>query len=612
MHERMNLRRNGLQPFGPGCRAGIRRLALTLAALAVVACGSEPLRVDSVDLVVAGGLEVEGRRLAARESYCADETWVAVTLMPGVKVTADIELQNRPALELGGVVTCREPETVFEGGKLHVEVDLDGSTKELDAIPVAMSRGWWQKRLDVSEWAGKRVTLGLEARLPEGCALLLREATVDQLVRSKATPEKPPMQILLISVDTLRSDAAGSVFGGDLETPHLEKLAAVAEVWTSHYAAANWTKPSHASMLTGYDPATHRAQLHDQAMDPAIPTLADRFRVAGYSTSALVFDCGWLSPRWGFAKGFDSYQVNRWRAGRQARAAANWVLEHRDRPFFYFLHTFEPHSDLFVLPYEAPGINQRTIAEKFGVEGFGCRQGLCSSAFLQGLVLEKVPLEPQDAEILRHTYRAGARYLDEALGRLFRALRRSGMWDQMLVVVTSDHGEEFLEHGSLSHTTLYDEITRVPLMIKWPGGDRGGVVNRAPCSAVDLVPTLLEFAGLPIDDLPGIPLHRRDEHAPVFVGTLDRAVVVDGYKAIFEYDGGGARLFHLTEDANEIFDLSATDPDRLRSLEELLHARKKEALALHRKIGSASDGGTVELSPLERERLEAFGYIVDE
>jgi len=532
--------------------------------------------------------------------------------MPGVKVTADIELQNRPALELGGVVTCREPETVFEGGKLHVEVDLDGSTKELDAIPVAMSRGWWQKRLDVSEWAGKRVTLGLEARLPEGCALLLREATVNQLVRSKATPEKPPMQILLISVDTLRSDAAGSVFGGDLETPHLEKLAAVAEVWTSHYAAANWTKPSHASMLTGYDPATHRAQLHDQAMDPAIPTLADRFRVAGYSTSALVFDCGWLSPRWGFAKGFDSYQVNRWRAGRQARAAANWVLEHRDRPFFYFLHTFEPHSDLFVLPYEAPGINQRTIAEKFGVEGFGCRQGLCSSAFLQGLVLEKVPLEPQDAEILRHTYRAGARYLDEALGRLFRALRRSGMWDQMLVVVTSDHGEEFLEHGSLSHTTLYDEITRVPLMIKWPGGDRGGVVNRAPCSAVDLVPTLLEFAGLPIDDLPGIPLHRRDEHAPVFVGTLDRAVVVDGYKAIFEYDGGGARLFHLTEDANEIFDLSATDPDRLRSLEELLHAHKKEALALHRKIGSASDGGTVELSPLERERLKAFGYLVDE
>jgi hypothetical protein len=593
-------------------RVEISYFMLTLAVLGAAACGGDGVLIESVDLVAEGMLEVDGDRLAAQESFFAEETWVAVPVMSGVHVTAEIDLHREPILDLAGAVTCRDSEPAVEDGNLLVEIGLENSPQLHQSIPVDPSLGWWRQRVDLTELAGTRVTLGLEVRLPEGCALLLREATVHQVVRSKPQAKKPPMQVLLVSADTLRSDAAGSVYGGDLDTPHLDQLAAEAEVWTAHYAAANWTKPSHASMLTGYDPATHRAQLHDQAMDPAIPTLADRFRVAGFSTSAQVFDCGWLSPRWGFAKGFDSYQVNRWRVGRQAGAAANWVLDHRDEPFFFFLHSFEPHSDLFVLPYEAPGINQRTIAENYGVKGFGCRQGLCSSEFLQGLVGGEVPLEPEDVEILRDTYDAGVRYLDESLGRLFNALRRSGVWDQMLVVVTSDHGEEFLEHGSLSHTTLYDEVVRVPLLIKWPGGDRGGVVNRAPCSAVDLAPTLLEFAGLSRADLPGIPLDQHDEPTPVYVGTLDKAVVVDGYKAIFNFASGSARLFHLADDSGELVNLAASDPDRLRALEELVRARKEEALALYRKIGSGLESEEVVLSPRERERLEAFGYTIHE
>ncbi|MCW8984426.1 MAG: sulfatase [Thermoanaerobaculales bacterium] len=608
----MDSPRKRLLSHSPVCRGEVGKLVLTLAMLGAAACGSESVLVESLDLVAEGRLEADGKLLAAHESFFADETWVSVTMWPGVHVTAEVDLHREPVLELAGAMTCRDSVPVPRDGTLDVELGLESAPQLGQSIPVDPSLGWWQDRVDLAPLAGKRVTIGLEARLPEGCALLLREATVRQLVRAEEPAKKPPMQVLLVSVDTLRNDAAGRVFGGDLETPNLDQLTAEAEVWTAHYAAANWTKPSHASMLTGYDPATHRAQLRDQAMDPAIPTLADRFRVAGFSTSAMVFDCGWLSPRWGFAKGFDSYQVNRWRTGRQARAAANWVLEHREKPFFFFLHTFEPHSDLFVLPYEAPGVNQRTIAEKFGVQGFGCRQGLCSSEFLQGLVRGEVPLEAEDVGILRDTYDDGVRYLDASLGSLFDALRTSGVWDQMLVVVTSDHGEEFSEHGSLSHTTLYDEIVRVPLLIKWPGSDHGGVVNRAPCSAVDLAPTLLEFAGLPTVDLPGSSLHRRDEHEPVFIGTLDRAVVVDGYKAIFDDAAGTARLFHLVSDAGEKLDLAASDPDRLRPLEELVRARKEQALALHRKIGSGAEGGEVVMSPAERERLEAFGYLKKE
>jgi hypothetical protein len=591
-----------------------RTCLLTLAVLGAAACGSETVIVQSVDLIAGGGLEVDGRRLAADERFFADETWVAVRVEAGAHVTAGIELHRQPNLELAGAVTCDSSVPAPGEGLLEVTVGLQDRSPVRRTIPVDSSLGWWQQRVDLAELSGEQVTLDLEARLPEGCALLLRDATVHHLVRSKKPPQKlpqkPPIQVLLISVDTLREDSAGSVFGGDLETPNLERLAAEAEVWTGHYAAASWTKPSHASMLTGYYPSTHRAQLLNQAMDPAIPTLAERLRVAGFSTAALVFDCGWLSPRWGFAKGFDSYQVSRWRADRQARAAANWVLKRRGESFFFFLHTFEPHADRHVLPYEAPGINQRVIAEVFGVDGFGCRKGLCSSRFLQGLLRGKFPFEPQDVEILRHTYGSGVQYLDESLGMLFDTLRRSGMWDQMLIVVTSDHGEEFMEHGGLGHKTLFDEIVRVPLFIKWPDGDRGGVENRMPCSAVDLAPTLLEFAGLPTGDLPGTHLHLRDEEAPVFAGVLDRAVVADGYKAIFGYPEKPPLLFHLTDDPGELTNLAASEADRLRTLVDLLRAQNEEALALHQRIGSGSESGEVVLSPVERERLEAFGYLV--
>jgi arylsulfatase A-like enzyme len=226
------------------------------------------------------------------------------------------------------------------------------------------------------------------------------------------------------------------------------------------------------------------------------------------------------------------------------------------------------------------------------------------------LVRGKFPFEPQDVEILRHTYGSGVQYLDESLGTLFDTLRRSGMWDQMLIVVTSDHGEEFIEHGGLGHKTLYDEILRVPLLIKWPDGDRAGVENRMPCSAVDLAPTLLEFAGLPAGDLPGTPLHRRGKKVPVFAGTLDRAVVADGYKAIFGYPEIPPLLFHLTDDPGELTNLAVSEADRLRTLEEIMRTQNEEALALYRRIGSGSESGEVVLSRLERERLEAFGYVV--
>jgi arylsulfatase A-like enzyme len=527
---------------------------------------------------------------------------------PGSRATATTRLHEEPILELGGALKCGASGETESRGTLSVEVWREGGARITSIVELSTASGWWRRVVDLSPLEGETVTISLETESGEDCALLLREATVRQKIRRPKPRREAPQQIVLISVDTLRVDAI-DVFGGETSTPAVRRFASEAERFTSHYAAANWTKPSHASMLTGYHPQTHRAQLRSQAMDPEIPTLADRFRAAGFATGGLVFDCTWLSPRWGFNKGFDSYRVTRWRAARQMRAAAQWITAHRNEPFFYFLHTFEPHSDFKVLPYEAPGLNRQVIAETFGAQGFGCRDGFCSSKFLNALTSRKIARRPTDTEILRATYDAGVEYVDQSLGEFFDSLRSAGLWDNLLVIVTADHGEEFGEHGGFSHDSLYDEVLRVPLLVKWPGADRGGVVNEVLTSSVDLAPTLLARAGLPTGDLPGTDLHRRSGDEPVYSGTLSRVVVDGRFKGIFGDEFDLRELYDLAADPEETVNLIELDPDRDLRLERLLRDQKRQALALYRLIGSKEMTGEVELSRRERERLRAFGYL---
>jgi len=177
-----------------------------------------------------------------------------------------------------------------------------------------------------------------------------------------------------------------------------------------------------------------------------------------------------------------------------------------------------------------------------------------------------------------------------------------------MVVVTSDHGEEFAEHDGFGHNTLYEEILRVPLLVKWPRGGRAGTINEALTSSVDLAPTLLEVAGLPADDLPGDHLHRRPADAPVFAGTLARTVVRGHDKGIF--GGAGPRqVFDLAADPDEGLNLVESDPQRSRALETLLREQRQRALELYRRLGSQREPGEVVLSDRERERLKAFGYL---
>jgi hypothetical protein len=447
------------------CLRSVRCVLVVVAAtgfLAAVGCTEGPSHVEFIDLVGENRFQADGDRLKAGETFAADETWVAVEVDAGRPIVADVKLESNVILDFAGSFVCSDGSAADVPLELLVEVRGSAVPDLKRSYAVEGSGTWWNHRLDLGGLGRRRIELVFEARAPRDCRMLLRKATIRQTAAGQPRTTESPPQILLVSVDTLRKDAIG-VFGGSVETPSLDGFAAESQRWTRHYAAATWTKPSHASMLTGYHVDTHRAIHLHQAMDPAIPTLAERFQSGGLLTAALVYDCGWLSRKWGFGKGFDDYRLTQGRAGRQATAAAEWVIRHRDQPFFYFLHTFEPHSDSRVLPYEAPGVNRRSIAEEFGVQNFGRRQGRSASQFLVALDRGEIPRQPGDVEILRATYAAGVRYLDESLGVMFDALKESGVWDQLLIVVTSDHGEEFDEHGGFEHGSLYEEIIAVPL-----------------------------------------------------------------------------------------------------------------------------------------------------
>jgi len=435
---------------------------------------------------------------------------------------------------------------------------------------------------------------------------------------------EPPPSILLVSLDTLRADVLDAVTAdGEPLTPNLHRLAAEGEIFDPHYAGASWTKPSHAVLLTGYPFTVHHVD-GAASLPPFVPTLAGRLAGAGYATGGLVHDCVWLNPKFGFHRGFDDYRSVKWETGQLRRGAFNWIAEHARgeprRPFFFFLHSFEAHSDFLRLPYESLGTDAAAVRDRFGVAGYGCRGGHCASGMLNAL--DKGTLEPLpgEAEIVRSLYDAGVAETDAELGRLFDDLRDLGVWDDLMVVVTSDHGELILEHGRTMHGTPFEEVVRVPLVVKWPRSARGedeagGRRTTRLTSSVDIAATMTALASAPGPDLPGIDLRRPRENRPVFVGSAAWAVIVqDGWKLLLGQDGNP--LFHLAEDPGEAENVSDHHPEvveRLRARQRDLTAWSETARArlldLYGDDAGGKRGSEAELSQEEKERLRALGYL---
>ena len=453
-----------------------------------------------------------------------------------------------------------------------------------------------------------RVTWGLGVTL--AVVTLAAAAWIAMVARRPTTPRL----FVLVSIDTLRPDHLGCYGYARPTSPHLDALAAESVAFDDVTSPAPWTLPAHASLLTGLYPSHHTLKTPERMLPASVATLADLFASAGFVTAAVVNSL-YLSPRCGLERGFNHYLYVEERADQREPStritdqAIAWLREYGGAPLFLFVHYYDVHGDYRSLPqYEALFVRAYT----------GRADG--STAQLLAARRGDIVLDARDAAHLVDLYDAGVRQIDDELERLWSFMRTSGLLGRAVVVVTSDHGEEFLEHGGVLHgRTQFQEVVRVPLLIRGPGVPAGRRVAE-PVSLVDLAPTLIPLAGAKaasrLDGSDLRPLMGSAQGTAVaapgernLFGEADhnneqdditRMVRSGRYKLHYNRLTRASQVFDLSIDPGERTDLVAARPELTRGLLQTLEAFKASAVE-----------GTWrgEPSPEEIEKLRSLGYV---
>jgi arylsulfatase A-like enzyme/Flp pilus assembly protein TadD len=425
----------------------------------------------------------------------------------------------------------------------------------------------------------------LKASCISACLILCLSAGA----QPRGAPDKP--NVILITIDTLRSDYLGCYGNRKIETPTLDGLANDGTLFERAYCQAPMTPPSHASILTGTYPPTHGVRdFTSGRLRAGFPTLATMLKKNGYATAAFV-SAYVLDSVWGLNQGFDLYYdrftprefqgVNPGNVQRKAGETIGLVLDWLNRgvrkPYFLWVHLYDPHHD-----YNPP--------------------------------------EPFHSRYASDLYGGEVAYADHELGRLIRALKQRGDYDSSLIVATSDHGEAFGEHGEYEHGFfVYSATTHIPLIVK-PPSLTGKTVRRVPdlVTTVDIAPTVLQVTQTPADTrvpMQGESLLNRilgKASAPEF-SYSETLYPRDtfGWSDLFSYMEGNYKYIEAPHP--ELYNLS-TDPQEKVNL---LDKQKATASSLRQKLdrlkqrlkppGNAGNDAVRDSQKIEA--LRSLGYV---
>jgi len=427
--------------------------------------------------------------------------------------------------------------------------------------PAEKQREWKTCQLPIRR-DHRDATLRIRLEGPDGARLRVASPI---LVAADAPPRS---DAFVIVVDTARADAFTTY---NQRVPIGEQLAALAEdsvVFDELRAPSSWTRASVATLLTGLPQRRHQVfgRLHPLSSD--LTTLQSHFRKNGYVTLAWSTNPNIL-PVWGFANEFDRFEDAGVRDWFGDKTDASVVFElvragveaNRGLPALYYIHLMDPHS-----PYRPPEADFREVRE------LARRQpGIFPAPVLATRHGAGVAMEYQ-------RYLAEIRDFDARMGEFIDFLEQIGRYEDALILVVSDHGEEFLDHGGLFHgRNLYEESLRVPGFLKLPGNERAGTRIEQAVALADLLPTITNRLGLaPLPGIEGIDaLGPRDPELPQIAQlNLDEqrmaAVKFDGWKLIVDYITGGVELYNLLDDPNEKMNLSDERREKVAELRELL------------------------------------------
>ncbi|UCH79185.1 MAG: sulfatase [Candidatus Coatesbacteria bacterium] len=420
--------------------------------------------------------------------------------------------------------------------------------------------------------------------------------------------------VVLITLDAWRADAWGPSASGSSLTPHLDRWAEGALVFSHARSQSSWTMPAFASLFTSQYPLVHAATFR-RPLGTSQPTLAELLAANGYDTRAVVANELCL-PATGLARGFREYRYWNWHPVLQALGyyetnlyypslrpnrkekldsrvttvltdiALAQLERRRGRPFFLWLHYLDPHG-----PYWPPPeyVDDPEILVPF-----------------TGNELSR----DQRGAILHKRYKAEVKYVDAEVGRLLKALERS---PHTVVIVTSDHGEEFLEHGGLDHGhTSYEELLRVPLLMKFPG--RSPAVIETPVDTLDLAPTLLDYLGFEAPAsmqgrslwplLNGAGTERPSFAGPIQLkGKRKESVYYRGKKFLYDYEYPDCGAWYdLSSDPSETWPRSPAEAEG-QQLWDLLVAWREGNVELRRHYRAAAEEAAL------RDAMKAMGYV---
>ena len=428
--------------------------------------------------------------------------------------------------------------------------------------------------------------------------------------------------VLLISIDTLRADHLGT-YGYSRDTsPAIDALASQSVVFENAYSTSYHTAESHMSVFTSLYPSVHGVRNSrgktGQVLSTAVSTLPEILKAHGYATAGF-HGGGNVSGFYGFSRGFERYV----RTDEIGEALA-WIQEMGERPFFAFVHTYHvhdpytpepPYDSLFAADYDGSIAADRETLLSWTQDG--------SFNQLRDVFWDQVDgSNPEDVEHLKALYDAQIREIDDRIGELVSAVLEAD--ERTLVVLISDHGEEFQEHGKFLHDQLYEELLRVPLMVRFPTARAERIEERV--SLIDLAPTLLDLLGIEAHrQFQGstlLPVIEQRENRPLVYGEkvvgsswgeeaaeetgrgIRAALIADDWKLI---STRARELYYLPEDPVEKRDLSGESPELAGLLRLLAEVNRRNA-ELRRELGTGR-GDQQGLDEETLRELEALGYL---
>lgn len=445
-----------------------------------------------------------------------------------------------------------------------------------------------------------------ESRALLGAVTLVRpptpEATATPLDCDGSTPN-----IVVYMVDTLRSDRVGCYGSERGLTPNIDQLAQQSVVFEDLQAASSWTKASVASIFTGRSARRHGANEKLQALRDDLPTLAELLKEKGYATASFASNPN-MDPAFGLTRGFDHTELQILeRSEKLNQRVFHWLAERdKTKPFFLYVHSVDPHD-----PYIAPPELREKFARGVELDRYFKRAPHSPE---EGAVLLEFDIlsEEPGAEVapdLSRLYDAEVAANDRSIGELLEGLKREGLYDSALIVVLSDHGEEFHEHGLWRHgRTLYEEQLEVPLVMRLPGGEKKGERISAQVAHIDIFSTLLTIAGVPVPSNDGrslfqsTPVRLRESFLVPYPGWAVESLT-DGDKKIWRAHSVGHSEPHVA-----VHDLGQDPGEK----ENLITSRRVLANYLTRRLDALEKpnlGEDATVPESLKEQLRTLNYL---